>query len=259
MTERGLTFGSVAAAYERFRLGYSGEVVERVLAYADRPVATALEIGAGTGKATREFTSRGVAVTAVEPDVAMLAELQRRVTGPLTPVHARFEAVGEAGLTDLGPFDLVYAAAALHWTDPETRWTRIAALLPPGGVFASFGGPMSALDDELRERVESVSRPYVDDAEFPSPDGSAPDAPMLWPGTELERSGLFADVTQLVVERRPTLSADEVVGQLSTVSAYLVLPADRRREVLGKIRAELPEQVEIFADVTLHLARRAVG
>jgi hypothetical protein len=32
------------------------------------------------------------------------------------------------------PFDLVYAAAAWHWTDPRTRWARLIELLAPGGV-----------------------------------------------------------------------------------------------------------------------------
>ena len=81
MTERALTFGSVAADYERFRPGYPDEVVDEVLAYAGRPVQTALEIGAGTGKATRVFARHGVRVTATDPDAAMLAELTKHVPG----------------------------------------------------------------------------------------------------------------------------------------------------------------------------------
>lgn len=37
MTERALTFGSVAAAHERYRPGYPDDVVEKVLAYAGTP------------------------------------------------------------------------------------------------------------------------------------------------------------------------------------------------------------------------------
>lgn len=78
MTARALTFGSVAAAYECYRPGHPDALVAEVLAYAGRPVATALEIGAGTGKATRVFAAYGVQVTATEPDAAMLAELRNR-------------------------------------------------------------------------------------------------------------------------------------------------------------------------------------
>ncbi|MET7507388.1 hypothetical protein [Streptomyces albidoflavus] len=51
MAERAVSFGATAAAYERFRPGYPAELLDLVTAYAGRPVRTALEIGAGTGKA----------------------------------------------------------------------------------------------------------------------------------------------------------------------------------------------------------------
>src|SRR3954470_12900056 len=133
MTERALSFGAVAGAYERFRPGYPDALVDAVLSYAGRPVRTALEIGAGTGKATRIFAARGIAVTATDPDAAMLAELRRHVPAGGRPRQAAFE--------ELPPdetYGLVYAAAALHWTNSEGRWPRVAALLTPGGVFASF-------------------------------------------------------------------------------------------------------------------------
>ena len=49
----------------------------------------------------------------------------------------------QAALEDLHlieVYGLVFAAAALHWTAPLDRWSRIAALLEPEGVFASFAG-----------------------------------------------------------------------------------------------------------------------
>jgi trans-aconitate methyltransferase len=48
------------------------------------------------------------------------------VPANVTTVHAAFE--------DFRPgesYGLVYAAAALHWTNPEGRWSRMAALLEP--------------------------------------------------------------------------------------------------------------------------------
>jgi SAM-dependent methyltransferase len=250
-SERGLTFGSVAADYERFRPDYPAEVVDVVRRYARRPVRTAVEIGAGTGKATRTFTAAGIAVTAVEPDPEMLAQLRSHVGGEVTPVHGSLE---DAGVT--GPVDLVFAAAALHWTVPETRWSRIAALLPPGGVVASFGGPVDLADEDLSAAVRRAGEPEVVDVEFPSPDGTPDDAPLLWPGTEMRDSPLFTDVEQHVVERRATLTADHAVGHLSTVSAYLLLPAAERADVLARIRKVLPDRVDVVADLTVHLARR---
>ncbi|MDX6330233.1 MAG: hypothetical protein QOI83_2616 [Streptomycetaceae bacterium] len=79
---------------------------------------------------------------------------------------------------------------------------------------------------------------------------------MQWPGTELQRSEWFTGVQQSVIERRLTMSAPDYVGQLSTISAYLVLPALEQEQVFSQIMQVLPETVEIAADITVHLARR---
>jgi len=254
MSDRALSFGVMAEAYERFRPEYPVELVDVVLAYAGGPVRTALEIGAGTGKATRLFARRGVTVTATEPDGAMLAELRKHVPTDVRTVQAAFE--------DVRPGErhgLVYAAAALHWTDPEGRWSRVAALLEPGGVFASFGGPVELADTAVAEAVRTARAPFLESDDVPSPDGTPPDREMQWPGTELLRSAYFTAVQQSVVERRLTMTARDYLGHLSTVSAYLMLPASEREQVFRQITQVLPETVEIAADITVHLARRCDG
>lgn len=251
MSQRALSFGSVAAAYERYRPGYPDELVTSVLSHARRPVTTAFEIGAGTGKATRAFAARGVAVTASEPDPAMLDELRRHVPASVTPLLASFEDVRPDAT-----FDLVFAAASLHWTEPTDRWQRVARLLAPGGVFASFGGPFEVADPAVAQAVRDARAPFLDDDGVPSPDGTPDDSALQWPGTELIRSDLFDDVRQLVIERRVRLPADDYVGHLSTISAYLELAEPDRAEALRRIGEVLPEQVDLVADLTLHLARR---
>jgi len=183
MSGRALSFGVVAEAYEQFRPGYPAELFDTVMTYAGQPVRTALEIGAGTGKATRVFAQRGILVTAVEPDGAMLAELRKHVPANVKAVQAAFEDLrsGES-------YGLVYAAAALHWTNPEGRWPRMAALLEPGGVFASFGGPVRLADAAVEEAVRAARAPFLASDEVPSPDGTPAGHDMQWPGTELRRS-----------------------------------------------------------------------
>ncbi|MFC6080674.1 class I SAM-dependent methyltransferase [Sphaerisporangium aureirubrum] len=251
MSGRALSFGVMAEAYERFRPGYPVELFDMVTAYAARPVRTALEIGAGTGKATRLFAERGIVVTATEPDGAMLTELRRHVPANVRTVQAAFE--------DLRPgkrYGLVYAAAALHWTNPEGRWSRAASLVEPGGVFASFGGPIELADPAVEQAVRAARSAFLASDGVPSPDGTPPEAEMQWPGTELQRSEWFTDVRQAMIERRLTLTAHDYVGHLSTISAYLVLPDAEREQVFRQIIDVLPETVEIIADITVHLARR---
>lgn len=250
MTERALSFGAVAAAYERFRPGYPDELVDEVLAYAGRPVRTALEIGAGTGKATRAFAGRGIVVTATDPDAAMLAELQRHVPPSVVTVRAAFE---EIPVTST--YDLVFAAASLHWTEPAGRWSRVADLLSPG-VFASFGGQLCVADKDLHDAIRAARGELLLDDDVPSPDGTPADDPLQWPGTDLVRSCRFSDVRQATIERRMTMSPHDYVRHLATVSAYLELPQPVREQVFDRIMRVLPETVTLAADLTLHLARR---
>jgi hypothetical protein len=181
----------------------------------------------------------------------MLAELRKHVPANVKTVQVAFEDVrpGER-------YGLVYAAAALHWTNPEGRWSRVAALLEPGGVFASFGGPVQLADPVVAEAARAARAPFLASDEIPSPDGTHPGHDVQWPGTELQRSGWFGDVQQSVIERRVTMNARDYIGQLSTISAYLELPAAEQEQVYSRIMQVLPERVEIAADLTVHLARR---
>ena len=250
MTGRALNFGSVASAYEQFRPGYPAELVDQVLAYAGQPVRTALEIGAGTGKATRVFAARGIAVTATDPDAAMLTELRKHVPETVATVQGAFE---DLPLTST--YDLVFAAASLHWTEPAHRWSRVAAFLNPDGMFASFGGQMCLADAAVEEAIRVARSPSLVDDAVPSPDGTPTHSPMQWPGTELGQSDRFIDVRQSTIERRTTMSARDYVCHLSTISAYLELPVSVREHVLDRILGVLPERVMVVSDLTLHLAR----
>jgi trans-aconitate methyltransferase len=248
MVARALSFGVVAEAYERFR---PLELLDLVMAYAGGPIRTALEFGAGTGKATRLFAQGGIAVTATEPDAAMLAEMRKHLPANVTTVQAAFE-----DLPLDSSYELVYSAAALHWTSPEGRWARMAALVQPGGVFASFGIPIQLADPALKETARAARAPYLETDGIPSPDGTLADRPMQWPGTELQQSEWFTDVRQSVIERRLTVSAQDYIGQLSTVSAYVMLEPADRDQVFRRILQVLPETVELNAEIHVHLARR---
>ncbi len=250
VSERALSFGTAALAYERFRPGYPDRLIDEVLTYAGTPIRTALEIGAGTGKATRSFAARGTAVTATEPDAAMLAEMRKHVPPTVSTMQYAFE---DLPLTHT--YDLVFAAAAMHWTRPEGRWPRVAALLRENGVFASFGGPLRLEDPAADEAVRAASSQYVPADRIASPDGTSDDSERQWPGTELNRSEQFTDVRQITIERRIEMSARDYVGHLSTISAYLQVVPAVREQVFDRILTLLPANVILNADVVLHMAR----
>ncbi len=254
MNERALSFGAVARAYEQHRPGYPEEIVDLVVDHAEGEVARALEVGAGTGKATAVFAARGIEVLAVEPDAGMCAVLEQQTAGlPVQVVASTFESLD---LRAVGTVDLVYAAAAFHWTEPATRWQTTASLLRPGGVAAFFGGPYALADPGLDAEVERIAAAVI--GEDGARDPYAPDLgdDLRWPGSDMLQVPELTDVTETVLPRRRTVDADDFVAYLATVSVFVTLPAERRTAVLGSIRSALPDQIEVVQDLTVHLARR---
>jgi SAM-dependent methyltransferase len=254
VTSRALSFGAAAESYERFRLGYPEAVGDLVVGYAHPPLRRALEVGAGTGKATRLFTGRGVAVTACEPDPAMLAVLVRETDGlAVRPVQSRFE-----DFQADEPYDLLYAAASWHWTDPETRWPHAAELVRPGGTLAFFAsdGNVRALlaDPDIREAFDAARRGILDD-DTPLTSGQSASG-LWWPGTEIAERSEFADLEEREILRTVRRSREDFLGLLTTNSLYLQLAPTDQTELSRRVGAALPPTVAVQADVRIHLARR---
>jgi SAM-dependent methyltransferase len=124
-TDHALSFGPAAHIYERGRPPYPADALDWLLPDGAPRV---LDLGAGTGKLTRQIHARGIPVTAVDPSDGMLAELRRVLPG--VPAH-----LGTAEAIPLpdGSVDAVVVAQAWHWMDPERAPHEIARILSPGG------------------------------------------------------------------------------------------------------------------------------
>ncbi|WP_067691912.1 class I SAM-dependent methyltransferase [Nocardia jejuensis] len=128
VTRVAVSFGSHAARYDRTRPAYPAALVERIVAAAGPGI---LDVGCGTGTASRQFQAAGCRVLGVEPD-ARMADFARR--GGLTVEESTFETWDPADRT----FDAVIAATAWHWVDPLAGAAKAARVLRPGGLLAPF-------------------------------------------------------------------------------------------------------------------------
>lgn len=241
---RALSFGRAAEGYERHRGGYPDGLVDAVLRHARRPVRSALEVGAGTGKATRLFAA-GCPVTALEPDPEMVRVLERTTAGlPVTPLVTTFERYDGAGR-----YDLLYAAAAWHWTDPATRWSRAVALLEPGGVLALFGCPDDPRDPSLAAAVAAVEREVL-----PAGDAGAVHG---WTVADVAAVAGLTDAVQRDLPRATLMTREAFLARVGTVSSWLLLDGATRAAALARLGGVLPDRFEVDTTVRLTLARRA--
>lgn len=112
--------------YERVRPGYPAECVEWLVPGG---ALRAADIGAGTGKFTRELLHRCTEVTAVDPSGDMLS-----VLGQHLPAVTRVQGTAEASGLGTASADVVTIAQAWHWCDPESASAEAARILVRGGV-----------------------------------------------------------------------------------------------------------------------------
>lgn len=128
-------FNRLAAAY-RSRPPYPGQLVD-ALARLTPARGSIADLGAGIGHLALPLARRGLCVTAVEPAVAMLAELRRRAADQRLTVQT-VQATAEESTLPSRSFHLVVLADALQWIDPELAGRETARILAPGGVVATI-------------------------------------------------------------------------------------------------------------------------
>ncbi|WP_433305956.1 class I SAM-dependent methyltransferase [Actinoplanes sp. CA-030573] len=231
-----LVFGETAAFYDRVRPAYPAALIDDVLAVAGSEVR-ALEVGAGSGRATAAFVARGVPVTAIEPDPAMAGLLAARCPGAEL-FRGTFEQFRPAER-----FGLLYSAEAWHWTDPATRWSRATDALAEGGTLALFWNT-ERIDDPARWaamlRVYADLAPAVVFRDAPVHDG--PDAS-------------WAPTSRRYLTRRAMPAAD-YLGLAQTRSQFRMLPAPVRPALLEALTALFDDEVPLAIETTLVLGTR---
>jgi trans-aconitate methyltransferase len=126
------SFDRVAEIYHEIRPSYPSTMFDDLFRLLP-PTPRILEIGPGTGQATRDLLSRGAIVHAIELGAQMAAKLRQVVASTdLTITVGDFENVALAPHT----FDAVFSATAYHWISPHAQLDRPLETLKPDGTLA---------------------------------------------------------------------------------------------------------------------------
>ncbi len=132
-TEGRRLFGSDPASYDLARPGHAERVYEVLVERCGLgPGSRVLEVGPGTGQATRRLLERGASVVAIEPDPSLAAYV-----GDTLGVDVRVVTLEDAELS-AGDFDLAVAASCFHWVDEAVGLAKLFAALRPGGWFGMW-------------------------------------------------------------------------------------------------------------------------
>jgi ubiquinone/menaquinone biosynthesis C-methylase UbiE len=211
--DRARSFGSVAEAYDRGRPTYPEEAVAWLTGGEAKVV---LELGAGTGKLTRQLVDAGHAVFATDPDEAMLEVLRERVP----EVSAKVATAEEIPANDRS-VDVVVVAQAFHWFDHEAALAEIARILKPGGHVALVWNSRDERIPWVRRMGDLLGR---QDSNTSSSE-------------HLVHSGLFGFVEETSFKHWQEVNRETILDLARSRSTYLVMDEDEQAAHLDAVRA----------------------
>jgi SAM-dependent methyltransferase len=253
-------FGLDPEQYERARPGHPARVYEVLRERCGvGPEAVVVEVGPGTGQATRRLLEIGVRrLVAVEPDPQLARYLESAFR---ERVEVRVAALEDVELED-DAFDVAVAASSFHWVDEEMGLGRLQRALEPGGwialwwtIFGDDERPdpfRAAVDPIMRELPSSPSEGRSGAPRFPLDVGAR--------SATLRGAG-FADIEHELIRWSYEWDASRIRALFATFSPVTRLDAEPREALLDEIervaRDEFGGRVEKPILTSLYTARKA--
>lgn len=209
---RARSFDQVVNAYARARPSYPVDAVKWLTGPGRLRV---LELGAGTGKLTRQLVELGHNVTATDPSEVMLRRLVEHAPGA-RPVVGAAEMIPAASRS----VEVVLAAQAFHWFDAERALPETARVLGPRGVL----GLVWNMRDERVPWVRRLGAILGEES------GADPD-----PAQAVDDSGLFETVQRATFRFWQPMTRQLLRDLVASRSAIAVLPALEQEAVFAQV------------------------
>jgi SAM-dependent methyltransferase len=231
-------FDEVAELYDQYRPGYPDEVIEQIVTDSALPVGgRILEIGCGTGIATRLLAQRGYRILGIEQGANLAALAREKLRGyPRVSITVNtFEKWPPLERA----FDLVFSAQAFHWIDKKIGYAKTAYVLKDSGCLALLWNMYPNPQGEIFEALNAVYREFAQEINNPvtiSYQTLAKEREL-----EIKRSGLFGPTKVSYYPWSQRYSVQQYLGLLNTYSDHLRLPEIRRKR-LFKAVANVIEQ-----------------
>ncbi len=217
------TFGRQAATYAKSRPSYPSELFDWIKEHAPAQ-KLALDVGTGSGQATRALADRFDHVIATDISAPQIAA---------APVHPRITyKIASAHDSELnaGSVDAVTVATALHWFDHSKFWKEVARVAQPGGIFCGWTYHRANVDPELEEYL---LRPVLDVVEPYWAEGNR----LSWRGYDPIELGLpFEPIKMPEFACELSWTAEQFADHLESWSAHLRARDDGQADVLTAIR-----------------------
>ncbi|WP_309119339.1 class I SAM-dependent methyltransferase [Paenibacillus sp.] len=254
------SFEQAANIYQQARPDYPEPLFDDVIHVTNlQPGDRLLEVGCATGKATLPLANRGFTMTCIELGAELAKIARQNLVGmDVTVINESFEGWQPEAESR---FDLVFAATAWRWVDPQVKYNKAWQILRPGGHLAFWNADHVFPDDgdpffrEIQTVYYEIGEgELVDNNDWPRP------GELLEQRDEIERSGLFEMVHVRHFDWERMYRADEYITLLETFSGHILMEEWKRHKLFNEIKVRLesrPEKsVRRHWGAVLHVARR---
>jgi ubiquinone/menaquinone biosynthesis C-methylase UbiE len=229
--EQRFAFDEIANLYKVARPDYPEALIEDVVSYADlKPNDKILEVGCGSGQATKSFAKRSFPIVAIDPGPEMLRGARESLADF---GNVKFsEATFEAWPARRGEFRLIIAAQSWHWVSPEVRFVKAAEVLSPGGSLAIFGHVPVGLPTPLLAQFKDIYLRHTGKWGPPPEAWYLPDGPFrAW----FDESGMFEPVAHRSYPWKWRQGTSSYTDFLRTRSDHRMLESAKREAMLDEI------------------------
>jgi SAM-dependent methyltransferase len=250
-------FDEVAWLYNEVRPRYPDNLFSTLINITSLDKdAKLLEIGPGTGQATKYFAEKGLQITAVElgSSLAEVATKELRAFANVQIVNAAYE----AAILPLKSFDLVYAATSLHWIDPAVKFSKSHDVLKDSGWLAIIN--TNHVSDNEGDKFFLSSQPIYDRYGYTDKDQKPrlPKYEDLKPN-EIDKR-LFAFTHFQFFPIVISYSAKDFIKLLNTFSNHLATPKqiqkDFYQEIENLINQEFNGKIDKHYAMSLTVAQK---
>jgi SAM-dependent methyltransferase len=245
-------FNGLANVYAHSRPDYPRDLIDFLVACCSLDGDSLIvDVGCGTGISSRLFAVRGIPVIGIEPNQEMRKTAEAELWD--SPFARPTYQPGQAEATGLADqvADLVLAAQAFHWFQPEPALREFHRLLKPAGWTALVWNER----DEADPFTATYGKIVRNTREAAGIEGSRGKA-----GMPLLTSPLFQKAERLTFRHEQVVDQEGLLGRAFSASYAPRDPGDRKifAEALQEVfaRFQKDKQVTIVYETSLYLAQK---